>query len=1007
LYSATVDAETFGQLQESGADIASVDETARGIEVDLVLSPQERDRLRRKGVDVELRRNEDGKTQTQLFAEQQAQGFNVYRPWDGPGGIEEEIRGIASDRRYRDLVELHDVGDTLEGRDILALRVTEDVTRTKRGQRPAVLYQATTHAREWISTEVGRRLLHYYLDQWQANNQTVRNILETTELWFVPVVNPDGYQFTFEGERLWRKNKRDNNGDGQFTSFDGVDINRNYPEHWFYDEEGSSSLFTADSYRGTAPMSEPETVANMRLLTLADFKFAMSYHSYGELLLYPQGWQTQTQTADDPIYVALTGTDAEPAVAGYDPGPSADLYTTNGEFTDWAHATQDVLSWTTELPEGCEGCGFVFPDNEALVQAEFERNLPFAVNIARSAGRPDDPVSHTDVETQDFYLDVSQIDPWKTNHPMADLTFDVSYAGGGDQPVQVLARRSMRNVELHYRVNGGSTRTTTTSTVPDGKVYDAYGTHYRQLQGSIPRLRLGDTVEYWFSSGRSRSERAQFDVAGESTADVLVVAAEDRTGISNLPAYESTSPDQPNYLDFYADALKANNVDFAVYDVDARGRRVPHNLGVLGHFDAVIWYTGNDLVTRAAGRTAGNVDRLANEMTLHMREYLNRGGSVLYTGQWAGALENGVAGEQLYDPVADEQCVVGGEQVVDRCLVLSDKNDFLQYYMGSFVYNSDAGTSDPDAGILFGIDGIAEPFAGLGWEFNGDDSAANHVHSASHITTSSLLPADEFPQFASDAPATWATGFSGVFDPIDGEWYMYSQQGDITYKRLMRTIDLTGLSPGDPASLSFRFSYDTEPAWDFAFVEAHTVGQDDWTTLPEASGITSTSTGDSCAEGWHELHPWLARYQGADCSGTGPNGGQWNATSGRSQGWEDWTIDLSAYAGSQVEVSISYASDWSVQGLGAFVDAIEVSTGEGSTSFEEGDDPMAGWTIAGPPEGSAGNPTDWTRTETVGFTEGAVVSRPDSLYFGFGLEGITGADTRAEVMRRSVDYLRN
>ena len=1005
MYSATVDAKTFRQLQEEGLDITAVEKVADGVEIGLVLSGEERDRLSDKGVDIELWRNGDGQTQSQLFAAQEAEGFQVFRPYDGTGGIEEEIRAIAADPRYRDVVELHDIGDTHEGRDILAIRMTQNVRRTKQGRRPAVLYQATAHAREWISTEVGRRLLHHYLDAWRSNDRTIRDILRTTEVWFVPVVNPDGYQYTFDGERLWRKNLRDNDGDGQITGNDGVDLNRNLPEHWRYDEEGSSSEFSSDTYRGPAPASEPETQANMALFDLADFEFAISYHSFGELLLYPQGWQTQTQTADDPIYVALTGTDDDPAVEGYDPGPSADLYTTNGEFTDWAHGTQGTLSWTPELAEGCEGCGFVFPDDEALVQAEFERNLPFALNVARSTRTPDDPVSHMDIETRDFYLDVAEIDPWKTNHPQSDLTFDVSYAGGGAQPVQVLAKRRLRNVRLHYRINGGRARSARTSPAPDGEVYggnNAYNTHYHYLQGEIPGLRLGDTVEYWFSAGRSRSDRTQFDVVADGTSDVLVVAHEDRTGAVNIPGYDSTDPDQPNYLDFYTDAIKANNLDVAVYDIDAQGRQAPHVLGVLSHFDTVVWYMGNNFVTRAADRGPGNVDRLHNEMTLQMREYLNQGGSMLFTGQWAGALENGLAGGQYYDPVADEVCVEGGALVLDRCQFLADKNDFLQYYLGSYAYNSDAGTADPDEGTLFDVLGIADPYTGLGWGFNGDDSAANQGHTASHLTTSSILPPEDFPQFTSDAPAVWDTGAGGAFDPFDGDWYVYSQQGDISYKRLMRTIDLTGLNPGDDATLSFRFSYDIEPNWDFAFVEAHTVGEDDWTTLPEANDLTDTSTGDSCAEGWHELHPWLERYQGADCSGTGTSG-EWHATSGRSAGWEPWEIDLSAYAGSEVEVAISYASDWAVQGIGAFVDAIEVSTGDGTTSFEDG---LDGWEVTGPPEGSGPNPNDWIRTESVGFEEGAVVSTRNTLYFGFGFEGITGADTRADVMGRSIAYLR-
>jgi hypothetical protein len=217
-----------------------------------------------------------------------------------------------------------------------------------------------------------------------------------------------------------------------------VDPNRNYPEHWNYDEEGSSSQFSSETYRGPEAASEPETQALMSLMERVDFRFAISYHSFGPLLLYPQGWQVQTPSADDPIYVALTGDDDDPAVPGFNPGVSADLYTTNGEFTDWAHATQGALAWTPELNEGCEGCGFVFPDNPNVVQAEFKRNRPFAVNVARSAVDPDDPVSHWGIDTKGFYLDVSSIDPWKAHNPASDLAVRLSYGGGSSQPVKCL-----------------------------------------------------------------------------------------------------------------------------------------------------------------------------------------------------------------------------------------------------------------------------------------------------------------------------------------------------------------------------------------------------------------------------------------------------------------------------------------------------------------------------------------------------------------------------------------
>ena len=64
------------------------------------------------------------------------------------------------------------------------------------------------------------------------------------------------------------------------------------------------------------------------------------------------------------------------------------------------YAKTGALSWTPELAEGCDGCGFVFPDDEALVEAEFQRNLPFALDVAKSASDSDDPVSHLGLETK-------------------------------------------------------------------------------------------------------------------------------------------------------------------------------------------------------------------------------------------------------------------------------------------------------------------------------------------------------------------------------------------------------------------------------------------------------------------------------------------------------------------------------------------------------------------------------------------------------------------------------
>ncbi len=194
------------------------------------------------------------------------------------------------------------------------------------------------------------------------------------------------------------------------------------------------------------------------------------------------------------------------------------------------------------------------------------------------------------------------------------------------------------------------------------------------------------------------------------------------------------------------------------------------------------------------------------------------------------------------------------------------------------------------------------------------------------------------------------------------------------------------------------------------FVEAHTVGQDNWTTLPDLNGHTSQSTGPqdpnlaSCPAGWRDLHPFLDHYQtlNADltCSPAGTTG-VWNAVSGKSNGWVQWSVDLSAYAGQQVEVSIAYVSDWSIQGLGVFVDDTVVSVG-GATSFEDG---LGGWSVTGAPVGSAPNANDFIRATVDAFPEGAAITTDDAIYFSFGFEGISRPDARNAVMGSAMGYL--
>jgi hypothetical protein len=194
--------------------------------------------------------------------------------------------------------------------------------------------------------------------------------------------------------------------------------------------------------------------------------------------------------------------------------------------------------------------------------------------------------------------------------------------------------------------------------------------------------------------------------------------------------------------------------------------------------------------------------------------------------------------------------------------------------------------------------------------------------------------------------------------PRTGERFAISQTAaNSSYKRLARTISV----PPEGAQLSFWIARDTEPGFDFSFVEARPPGTQDWTTLPDLNGHTSADVGLSCPQ-WLGLHPFLTHYQtdngDGTCTARGSTGAWW-AASGASGGFEEWKVDLGAYSGGDVEVAITYASDDVFQMSGVFVDDVVVSNGPGTTSFEDDGDTLDGWAALEAPGGSPPNRNNW------------------------------------------------
>lgn len=161
------------------------------------------------------------------------------------------------------------------------------ITGTATGPKKNIFVSGGQHAREWIAPATTLYIITQLITLYQSD-PTVKALLDSTQFYFVPLVNVDGYAFTWTGSnnRLWRKNRRLNTG-GSY----GVDLNRNWDDHW--GTVGTSHTPSSDTYCGTAAFSEPESKAvSSYSLSVGPIVGAIDYHSYSQLILRPYGWTT-------------------------------------------------------------------------------------------------------------------------------------------------------------------------------------------------------------------------------------------------------------------------------------------------------------------------------------------------------------------------------------------------------------------------------------------------------------------------------------------------------------------------------------------------------------------------------------------------------------------------------------------------------------------------------------------------------------------------------------------
>ena len=269
------------------------------------------------------------------------------------------------------------IGNTIENRPIWMIKISDNVGIDE--NEPEVLYDALHHAREPLSMEATIVFMDWLVTNYGTDPDATL-IVDERELYFVPCLNPDGYEYNFltnpGGGGMWRKNRK-NNGDGTF----GVDLNRNYATQWSAPNGGSSTATNSETYRGSAPFSEPETQAIEAFAASRPFVTVFTTHTYQDVLLRPYGW-----VLGDPANVADYNTLGAYYVQenGIQHGSiSALLYIAAGTSVDHHHTARGTITFSAELGRSNEG-GF-WPSGQAILDIA-NRHQPMFRKVALTAG---------------------------------------------------------------------------------------------------------------------------------------------------------------------------------------------------------------------------------------------------------------------------------------------------------------------------------------------------------------------------------------------------------------------------------------------------------------------------------------------------------------------------------------------------------------------------------------------------------------------------------------------
>ncbi|HUU45557.1 MAG TPA: M14 family zinc carboxypeptidase [Acidobacteriota bacterium] len=262
------------------------------------------------------------------------------------------------------------IGYSFELRQLWAIKVSDNPEIDE--NEVEILITGMHHAREPIAQEIPLETLRALVTGYGVDPR-ITTLVDEREIYIIPCVNPDGYEYNRTiaplGGGMWRKNRNNSGSDI------GIDLNRNYGYAWGYDNIGSSGTPSSSTYRGTGPFSEPET-ANMRaFVNSREFLFALNYHSWSDLYLWAWGYD-YIYTPDQAFFQEIG--DSLATYNGYTAQVGWELYPTNGDSDDWMYGATDehpmIFSFTPEVGGSNDAPGYdafwPYPDSIPSLIAE-------------------------------------------------------------------------------------------------------------------------------------------------------------------------------------------------------------------------------------------------------------------------------------------------------------------------------------------------------------------------------------------------------------------------------------------------------------------------------------------------------------------------------------------------------------------------------------------------------------------------------------------------------------